>query len=1401
MSSESPDVVLYDASSNALAVQNATAIPTSTPALMIAGSDGTNSRYILIDASGRQVIAGAGVAGTPAGGVLTIQGVSGGTVIPISGTVTANAGTGSFTVVQATASNLRAQTSSESNTAAAPPTQATYTGGSVTTAAPTYTTGQMNALSLTTTGLLRIDGSGVTQPVSGTVTATQVTAANLNATIVGTTAAGSGASSGLVTIQGNASGTPVPVTFTSTVSDATATGALGALNATVQITTAGYSGVGMQLAAGTLIGTLVAESSYDGGTTWNAITFNDTVTGNNTANIVFASSNTAVAKSFIGSGGTGLTRVRVSVYTSGTANVTLRASQVREPSTLTSGPQAGNLPPAVAFIGASVTTTVPTYTTGTLNALSLTTSGLLRIDGSGVTQPISGTVTSNIGTTNGLALDATLLAMSLVDNSTFTDSTTRVQPVGYIFDEVAGTALTENDIAAARIDSKRAQVGVIEDGTTRGTRATIKAASTAAVATDTALVVAISPNNPIVTSNTDTTATGALGALNAAVQISVQGHSTAGFQLAAGTLIGTIVAEASFDGGTTWNATYVDQATGNKVNNIIFASSNTATAATIVGVGGSGLYRIRISAYTSGTANITLRTSVAADPSTLTGGTPNATTQPPTATQIAGWDGTTYRVPAVKASGVGAVTTDQALVVVVSPNNTVATTFADTTSSGTLNALNTTVSVSTAGHSGVAMQLSAGTLIGTIVPEISVDGGTTWIATEFTDPTTDLTVTSIVFASNNTAQTQIINLAGGVSNARVRVSAFTSGTASAAVRASAAGTDTIDYSGVAGSSNFPSNTALVGGSVTTAAPTYTAGQLNNLSLTTAGALRVDGSGSPQPISAVGYSSFIPDPQSDPTGSIDSLISDGAGSLQIRGPVLSDEGSLRDDFSGSGLTTAITGTLTFTNGSTTVTGSGSVFQTELTSDHYIKKTADVEANYVRIASVDSNTSLTLLTPYIGTTASTTGVYSRWATTATGGTVTVATSEVLLASSTASGNIAQILHLGDYPPYTLNFRARITQRIANQTGTIGFQDNATTPTKQAVVIFDGTTSTSVKFRTSYSAVAAEIQETVVLLTTGLDTSQTLQYQIDLSSNTAVLSINGSIVATHSNHIPGPYDDMNIVGRISNAAVVTTTTLAIDTIFFQNLDQLQITNSFTGEPLKVLVVPTANTAVFGIRDGSVATAAATLVPIRTTTYTEQLTNAQRSIVSSSALDTAAGTGAQTVRITYLDVLMAGPFTETIILNGITAVNTVGTNICFIEKIEVISSGTVNANAGTITLKAAVAGGGATIGSINIGDNRTFWAHHYTPNGKTTNITVMTAGAKAASGNVFIRSVNPILAASTEIQITETFRTTLGAPSFPRSYISPIQISGPARLIMYMLPDSGTATTTYGSFDFYDQ
>jgi hypothetical protein len=68
--------------------------------------------------------------------------------------------------------------------------------GAVTTAAPTYTTAQTNPLSLTTAGLLRVDGSGATQPISGSITVSGTT------TVSGTVTANQG---GTWTVQ---QGTP-----------------------------------------------------------------------------------------------------------------------------------------------------------------------------------------------------------------------------------------------------------------------------------------------------------------------------------------------------------------------------------------------------------------------------------------------------------------------------------------------------------------------------------------------------------------------------------------------------------------------------------------------------------------------------------------------------------------------------------------------------------------------------------------------------------------------------------------------------------------------------------------------------------------------------------------------------------------------------------------------------------------------------------------------------------------------------------------------------------------------------------------------------------------------------------------------------------------------------------------
>ncbi len=124
--------------------------------------------------------------------------------------------------------------------------------------------------------------------------------------------------------------------------------ALGALNATVQINAAGYGAVGAFIAAGTLVGTIVAEASYDGGTTWVGATFDNPVTGLKTATLAFASSNPATSLSIIGCSGASMYRVRVSLYTSGTATATMRANDIYDPSLLSTAPS-GSVAPAVGL--------------------------------------------------------------------------------------------------------------------------------------------------------------------------------------------------------------------------------------------------------------------------------------------------------------------------------------------------------------------------------------------------------------------------------------------------------------------------------------------------------------------------------------------------------------------------------------------------------------------------------------------------------------------------------------------------------------------------------------------------------------------------------------------------------------------------------------------------------------------------------------------------------------------------------------------------------------------------------------------------------------------------------------------------------------------------------------------
>jgi len=151
---------------------------------------------------------------------------------PVSGTLTANAGTGTFTTNDTTLDLGQASTTSGE--------KGPLVQGAVTTSAPSYTTAQTSPLSLNTSGGLRVDGSGVTQPVSGTfwqatqpvsgtVTTTPPSNASTNIAQIGGTSTVTGGVAGILAVGGNvanavtATANPVPVGGIFTTTPATLT--------------------------------------------------------------------------------------------------------------------------------------------------------------------------------------------------------------------------------------------------------------------------------------------------------------------------------------------------------------------------------------------------------------------------------------------------------------------------------------------------------------------------------------------------------------------------------------------------------------------------------------------------------------------------------------------------------------------------------------------------------------------------------------------------------------------------------------------------------------------------------------------------------------------------------------------------------------------------------------------------------------------------------------------------------------------------------------------------------------------------------------------------------------------------------------------------------------------------
>lgn len=224
-----------------------------------------------------------------------------------------------------------------------------------------------------------------------------------------------------------------------------------------------------------------------------------------------------------------------------------------------------------------------------------------------------------------------------------------------------------------------------------------------------------------------------------------------------------------------------------------------------------------------------------------------------------------------------------------------------------------------------------------------------------------------------------------------------------------------------------------------------------------------------------------------------------------------------------------------------------------------------------------------------------------------------------------------------------------------------------------------------------------------------------------------------------------------------------------------------------------------------GQITTSSTSKVTLASTAYTEPVIGAQRALVSSSASDSAAGTGARTVRITYYTLsstgAITGPFVEVVTLNGTSPVPTVGTTICLIEKLEVVTAGSGGVSAGGITLTLAADGTGGTITSIPVGTVRNFLGVHYVPSNRQCSIT----DVEVIGGDTTIANVE-VLFTPYPLVVEQSIKGQIGSTAaLPRAIPFPESAAtvhpGPCRLRMAVTPGSNTSQVTTASYGFVDR
>lgn len=397
---------------------------------------------------------------------------------PISGTVTANAGTGPFPVAGTAASG-----SADSG-------NPIKTGGIFNTTQPIVTNGQRVDNQSTARGA-QIVATGVdvfnvtvnaALPAGSNVIGHVVTDSGSTTVVTGTVAVtqsgnwsvrNQDGSGNAITSTGNAldiniktSSITLPVSLTST----TVTGTV-AVTQSGAWTTVVTQPTGTNLHAVLDSGTLTTITNAVTVAQATAANLNATVVGTGTFAVQAAQSGAWTVTANIGT-------------TNGLAlDASVTSLQVTQGST-TSGQKGG------LTLGA-VTTAAPSYTTAQSSPLSLTPAGALRVDGSGATQPVSGTITANAGTGNFTVVQATGTNLhAVIDSGTITAVTaiTNALPaganvIGHVITDTGSTTAVTGTVTVAGTVTANAGTGnfTVVQATAANLNATVVGTGTFAV--------------------------------------------------------------------------------------------------------------------------------------------------------------------------------------------------------------------------------------------------------------------------------------------------------------------------------------------------------------------------------------------------------------------------------------------------------------------------------------------------------------------------------------------------------------------------------------------------------------------------------------------------------------------------------------------------------------------------------------------------------------------------------------------------------------------------------------------------------------------------------------------------------------------------------------------------------